>query len=371
MAVPQFRRVCVAEVTNDLGPAPMNTLFNVADMNGDGRPDLLVGGRDGRLVWVENTGDDLPWPVHEIAEVQAGECGGLAVDLDLDGLPDVVNGGDFRGHALRWWQNPGSAGGAWPVRDILRSPKTQFHDVLVTDQLGDGRRWVLASHQGRAGAFAIPVPEDPTREPWPDAEWLATDLREDVLPDEGLALIDPDGCGQAVVFGMHWFRRGPSGWSVKRYARGYVTTVLAVADVDGDGRDELLVSEGDPVVYGRATGGRFAWFKPRPGLWEEHLVDVGLLDAHSLLAADLCGNGRVDVVVGEIGDAHRLAERPPRLLLYENLGGGEFRRHVIDEGTGTHHARLADFRGSGRLDIASRPLHGPDKWKLYIWLNEG
>jgi hypothetical protein len=42
---------------------------------------------------------------------------------------------------------------------------------------------------------------------------------------------------------------------------------------------------------------------------------------------------------------------------------------VIDEGTGTHHARLADFRNRGVLDIASRPLHGPDKWKVFNWYN--
>ena len=42
---------------------------------------------------------------------------------------------------------------------------------------------------------------------------------------------------------------------------------------------------------------------------------------------------------------------------------------VIDQGIGTHHARLADFRGTGHLDIASRPLHGPDKWKIFVWSN--
>ena len=35
-----------------------------------------------------------------------------------------------------------------------------------------------------------------------------------------------------------------------------------------------------------------------------------------------------------------------------------------------HHARLADFRGTGRLHIASRQLHGPDKGRIFVWCNE-
>lgn len=74
--------------------------------------------------------------------------------------------------------------------------------------------------------------------------------------------------------------------------------------------------------------------------------------------------------MGEIGVKETLEEKKPRLMIFENEGGGQFTRHVIDEGTGTHHARLADFRNRGVLDIASRPLHGPDKWCVFVWYND-
>ena len=73
----------------------------------------------------------------------------------------------------------------------------------------------------------------------------------------------------------------------------------------------------------------------------------------------------------EIGVKERYTEQPPRLMVYQNDGCGQFTPHVIDEGTGTHHARLVDLRGRGVLDIASRPLHGPEKWKIIVWYNQG
>ncbi len=57
MSIPTFRRVCIGELNN----APeMNTLFNVADLNGDGRTETVLsegvpciyGHREGgKLTW--------------------------------------------------------------------------------------------------------------------------------------------------------------------------------------------------------------------------------------------------------------------------------------------------------------------------------
>ncbi|MDQ2798820.1 MAG: VCBS repeat-containing protein, partial [Armatimonadota bacterium] len=148
---------------------------------------------------------------------------------------------------------------------------------------------------------------------------------------------------------------------------------IAVGDIDGDGQNEIVLSEGDACIYGYPDGGKLGWFKPCGDireLWEEHRLENHLLDPHSLQLGDLCGNQRLDILVGEIGVWDKLEENPPRLFIYENDGGGGFTRHLIDQGIGTHHARLADFRGRGVLDIASRPLHGPDKWKIFVWENE-
>lgn len=108
-------------------------------------------------------------------------------------------------------------------------------------------------------------------------------------------------------------------------------------------------------------------------MWQEHVVDDFLLDAHSLQLADLTGDGAPDIFVAEVGIADPITDayirRPPRLMIFANDGRGQFTRHVIDEGTGTHDAVLVDTRNRGVLDIAGKPLHGDEKWNVHLWLN--
>jgi hypothetical protein len=201
-------------------------------------------------------------------------------------------------------------------------------------------------------------------------------MREGTQPEEGLCIADIDGDGRnEIVAGQHWYKyTGKAGheWEGHRFAQGYITTLVEVGDLDGDGQPEIVVSEGDACIYGKPQGGKLSWFKPRTRLeemWEEHLVADHLLDPHSLQLGDLCGHGRLDLLVGEIGVQGAYTEKPPKLMIFENDGRANFTCHVIDEGTGTHHAKLADFRNRGVLDIVSRPLHGPEKWNVFVWYN--
>ena len=370
MSIPTFKRVCIGELDN----APeMNTFFNVADLNRDGRPDILSTGRSGLMAWFENHGDGT-FERHVVDKVANQECGGLAFDLDGDGWPDIINGGDWKSDELSWWRNPGPAGGPWQHHSIARTGFGQFHDEAIADVTGDGVLSLLFTNQQQGAMGRMPLPVDPAVSPWPNIEYIARGMKENGQPEEGLEIADLDGDGQnEIVFGCHWYKYVAGRWEQHRYASGYITTVIAVGDIDSDGKPEILISEGDPCIYRHPEGGKLGWFKPGADFqqpWIEHRIDENLLDAHSLQLADLCGTGRLDIVVGEIGIAQELEEKPPRLLLYENLGEGHFRRHLIDQGIGTHHARLADFRGRGVLDIASRPLHGPDRGRIFVWFNE-
>jgi hypothetical protein len=372
MGVPRFTRTVIGELENEIGR--MNTLFNVGDLNADGRPDVFTSGRSGRMAWFENKGDGR-WERHIVNEVVNQECGGLAYDLNHDGWPDIINGGDWQSDELAWWENPGPKGGPWTRRVITRTGAGQFHDELIGDVTGDGVLSLVFWNQFAGALSVVPLPEDPTLSPWPGIHTIARDMKEKNQPEEGLALYDIDGDGQTeIIAGTHWYKYVQGAWEQYKFAADYITTLIAVGDIDGDGKPEIVLSEGDACIYGYPQGGKLGWFKPKGDLremWEEHRIDENLLDPHSLQIADLCGNGRLDLLVGEIGKRETLAEEPPRLMIYENDGSGRFTRHVIDQGIGTHHARLADLRGTGRRDIVSRPLHGADKWKIFAWYNGG
>ncbi len=372
MSVPIFLKEVIGELDNSAA-CGMNTLFTVGDVNQDGYTDILVSGRDGRMAWFENPGRPGAWTRHWVDEaVEKLECGGLLVDLTGDRYPDLINGGDYRSDGLFWWENLGPRGGAWQQRRIAATGSPQFHDELIGDVTGDGRRSLIFGNQGGRSLYWLPLPEDPRRSPWSDLQPIATDLGPH---EEGLAIADLDGDGRnELIAGTSWYKyRGDDRpWEQHRIAVDYISTLVAIGDIDGDGRPEILFSEGDACIYGKPEGGKFAWFRPKSditALWEEHLVEDSLLDPHSLQLGDICGNGHLDVLVGEIGVKESYAEKPPRLMVFENDGRGQFTRHVIDEGTGTHHARLVDFRNRGVLDIASRPLHGPEKWQVHVWYN--
>jgi hypothetical protein len=371
MSAPSFTRKVIGEIDNSEGGATMNTFFTTGDVNQDGRVDIVVSGRSGKMVWFENKGAGQEWERHLVDEVQNLECGGLVYDLTGKGYADIINGGDYRSDELSWWENPGPTGGRWARRVIAKTSHNQFHDEVIGDVTHDGRIALVFWNQGGRTLYWAPLPQDPRVTPWPEAQVIARGLHE-----EGLAIADIDGDGKnEIVAGTHWYRyTGQAGqeWEAHRFAEGYISTVVAVGDIDEDGQQEILLSEGDACIYGKPQGGKFSWFKPRASitdLWEEHLVEDFLLDPHSLQLGDLCGSGHLDILVGEIGVKETYFEKKPRLLVFENDGNGNLTRHVIDEGTGTHHARLADFRNRGVLDIASRPLHGPDRWKVFVWYN--
>lgn len=377
MPVPQFRRVAIGELNNEIEGGGMNTLFNVGDLNADGRPDLFTSGRNGHMAWFENRADGT-WERHTIAEINNQECGGLAHDLTGNGLPDIINGSDWRGVELAWWENTGPAGGPWRRHPIVNTGCGQFHDEVLGDVTGDGRLSLVFTNQlapGGAQLGVVPLPQNPYTTPWPEVTFIAQGRAMKNQPEEGLAIADIDQDGQnEILFGCSWYKYVGGTWERHPYADGYITTLIAVGDIDGDGRPEVVLSEGDACIYGYPQGGKLGWFKPEGNIrepWTEHRIDENLLDPHSLQLADLCGNSHLDLLVGEIGKRETLEQEPPRLMIYENDGTGHFTRHVVEAGIGTHHARLADFRGHGLLDIASRPLHGPNKWNLYVWYNEG
>jgi len=379
MPVPHFRRVAVGELNNEVGGGAMNTLFNVGDIDGDGRLDIFTSGRNGRMAWFRNGGDKA-WERHIVGEVDNQECGGLAHDLTGNGYPDIINGSDWRADELSWWENPGLSGGAWKRHLIVKTGYGQFHDEVLADVTGDGKLSLIFSNQhAKDGSQLgiVPLPKNPDLAPWPDVTFITQGRAIKTQPEEGITVADLDGDGQnEVLFGCSWYKLEAGSWKCYPYADDYITTLIAVGDIDGDGRPEIVLSEGDACIYGYPRGGKLGWFKPvdythanlrQP--WIEHRIDENLLDPHSLQLADLCGNARLDLLVGEIGKKATLLEEPPRLMIYENDGTGAFIRHVIEQGIGTHHARLADFQGNGTLDIASRSLHGPNKWQIYVWYN--
>ena len=388
MAKPIFEKTVIGELINRTGASPMNTLGCTGDINADGLTDYIVCGRNGEMAWFENTGRRGKWLKHHITDIKSQECGGCAIDLTGNGFPDIINGSDYSNDELCWWENTGKFDVEWRRGIIAKTGKGQMHDTLIGEIKNDGVNYLVFTNQGGGTTiYCIPVPKDPYESPWRGLEIIAEGLalpntaRESgTQPEEGLALGDVDNDGKLeIVCGTSYYKWNGKLWESVRFTEKiYITTKILIADTDNDGRNEIILAEGDAYIYGHSEGGKLAWFKPKGKKygeeWEEHIIDTGLLDVHSIAAADLCSNGCLDIFAGEIGAAARGSGseeyiiRPPRLMVYENDGKGNFTtRYIIDEGTGIHEAVLADLDNDGRLDIIGKPLHGSEQWNIHVW----
>ena len=326
----------------------------IADVNGNGRQDIIIGGKigDPNVYWYENPS----WTRHALATVPPLEAGGVVLDINGDGRPDFVAGCAGRGKELYWFENPADPTGLWKVH-LIENQFERYHDQAIGDIDGDGKPEILISSQNVGVIAYYDIPEDPTVSPWPRA--CCHVLAEDMPKVEGLAVVDIDGDGRNEVFaGPNIFRQGPGGtWEKQSFATDYVMTRLAIADYDGDGVPEVVLAEGE------SHPARLSICKAPD--WEPKILMEGLFHPHSLEVADFNGDGLPDVFVGEMG----LGQNPnPRMIVLVNKGGAEFETVVIQEGIPVHEAKVGDLTGDGRIDIVGKPYH-PDR-HIDVWYNE-
>lgn len=355
------------------------------DLTGNGRPDIIVGGRgegypgkrfidiaeehnfptfrrlrsainlaETNLFWYENPG----FKRHDIAVAPYLDVGAAVGDITGNGRPDVIAGQGINHHDIFWFEPPADPRNRWQKYRISNQFE-KYHDIAIGDVDGDGKPEVVGLSQESPAIFYYDVPADPKQTPWPDS---ALTIIDETLTVEGLEIVDLDGNGQAdIIAGPNVFRHESGTWSREQLVDGWDLTRVHTGDVDGDGQLEIILSEGDSPVYGSHPG-RVGWFDP-PN-WEATILADDLFCPHSLQVADISGNGHPDIYVAEMGlDMH--AE--PRHFLFENSGKATFTKHLISSGIPTHEAKVVDLSGNSRLDIAGKS-YGPNH-HVDIWLN--
>ncbi len=299
------------------GPVAGPAHVEIADMNGDGRPDVLVASmgvitpsnlKTGAVVVLLNDGAGH-FTNRALLDHVARVTWVSAADLNGDGRPDLVVGqfGYLEGE-IRWMENKGD----WKFEShsLLDLPGT-IH-APVADLTGDGH---------------------------PDIAALVAQDSEEVH------LFAGDGQGR---FRDHVL------WGSTN--KDYGSSGLSLCDVNQDGRPDILYTNGDGFDY--ATPGSRPWHGVQ---WLENLGDgkfafhrIGdFPGCYSPVGVDLDGDSDIDVI-STSGFNDWSNRSAVSLMCFENLGGDRFvPRPLAHEPTHLIVVKAADLFNDGRTELVT------------------
>jgi hypothetical protein len=342
--------------TLDLG---ISEAVAVADMNGDGRLDIISGEN-----WYEQgppeTGAGPRFIKHKFRDLSytfdyLEDLSDLAIDVNGDGYPDVVSC-SYWSKPLTWWENPGRSGRPWREHLIESDSPVEF--VFLVDILNTGQPLQLLPQFGRRD-FPLAwyeLASRGARDPW---------VRHEISPrsyGHGIGAGDVNGDGRTdIITPQGWFEAPPDPrkgeWVFHPEFELGATGFIYTEDVNGDGLPDLITSSAHD--YG------IFWYEQKKDargnrLWTKHLIDNSWSQAHALTLADLNGDGRRELVTGKryYGHDHDPgANEPLGVYWYERImvdGTLKWKRHVLDYSTrtgGGMQIAVVDIDADGDQDI--------------------
>lgn len=356
----KFRKVMIADERYETA--------GVFDVNNDGILDIVSG-----AYWYE--GPDFK-KAHRIGEVLAvgeyyDDFSTIPVDVNGDGYMDFVTGG-WWGDTVRWRENPGPKGGEWPEHVIAKCGNVETTRAWDVD--GDGRLEIVPNTPGGPLVVHKLVTG-------PDGKGTGVFEAHRIWAERqghGLGFGDITGNGRGDFVLAHGWLEAPADplkgeWAFHpEFNLGSASIPILVADVNGDGLNDLIVGQAHGYGLDWWQQGRDAHGKRT---WTRHPIDPVNSQYHDMMWVDIDGDGECELVTGKRYRAHcgnDPGEYDDVGIYYFKWNGESFSKQVIDYGparqaTGCGIAfAVADLRGTGRLDIVA-----PGKDGLYVFYNEG
>jgi hypothetical protein len=361
----------------------------VADVNGDGKADVLSGpywyaGPDFKTR--HNIHPDTPTfetPTKEKLPGFPGELSGTngysdnflsySHDFNGDSRPDYLVIG-FPGKETFWYENPGEKGGDWPRHTAIAV--TDNESPMLADINGDGQSDLLCMSGGKIG-YATFDPANPTAL-W---KWHA------ITPEDngafqrythGIGHGDINSDGRTDILEKRGWWEQPADWdgvaSWKFHPASFGEkggAQMFGTDVNNDGRTDVITSID-------AHGFGVAWFEQNAdGTWKRHLLTdtpeekgstgVAFTQPHAVDLADLNGDGTLDIITGKRFWAHGPDGDPEpnqhaviyAFLLTRKDGEATFTAEIIDADSGVGcQVMAADANGDGKPDVIAANKKG-------------
>lgn len=323
-----------------------------ADLNGDGKKDLIaIDERGTEVAWFENPS----WERHVLATNVPRPLNAAGCDIDGDGIPELVLAYRFEtspeksvGNVVLLTHGK-DVRQPWTAREIDRVPTA--HRVRWIDPEGNGQNLLLLGPM--VGRRFPPVEGDPVpiylyRPGKWERETISTE------PRGVLHAINPvnwNGSARqqlltASYAGIHRLEFIDGKWVATLLTRGDPRPwpLCGSSDVRLGhlGPRRILVAiepwHGNQVVV----------YLPQDQQWKRVVLEDKMDNGHGLAVGDLDGDGRDEIVCGFRGKGYQLS-------IYQAVDatGERWRKTVLDNGgIAAADCIIEDFTGDGKPDIA-------------------
>ena len=365
--------------TGNLTPAPTflnnygGTLAQLVDLNGDGNLDLILqGGLEYKVTVSLGHGDgtfdnEVPYP---------SNSGAVLNDIDRDGHPDLIGGNN--GVLQIFHGNPDGTFAAAPMVSIDFTGgqflKAGFGSLIRTyaslDLNGDGIPDVLNAGDdgltvllGQPGlAFAPPLHYAVSQSFFSNFFSLGNALA-DLNGDGHLDFICVGPNGLYILYG----KADGSFVSAPAYESGAIVGNATSADFNGDGNPDVITG-GDSSLHLRLGlgDGTFAPTINLPG-FSASTSDAQAEVSPQIFHGDFNGDGRQDLLIAAVSSTDNTSTSYIRLGHGDGTFGSPLvARNLVQNSAFAYVAAVADMNHDGRDDILCIDLYG-----LHVSLSNG
>lgn len=351
----------------------------VADIDGDNMTDVVYinnNSSGGHLAYLKGQAEKGLWQKKVIAETPppgglfaAGDLEGG--DIDADGDVDVLavkHPGEWvdagASAEIYWYKNP-----EWQPFTIGTVPDAVKDMSLADFDLdGDLDLAVLTFDEATLSIFRQDAAD----------QWVRVQFIHHISLHEGMGAGDIDGNGtiDIIANGHTFFNPGgdlSEKWEMETIDTKWNTqegdwsrngTKEEVADLDGDGSLEVLISHSERAGY------PIAWYdRNADGSYIEHIVADNVPACHTLKVVDIDLDGDLDIYAGiNSARAVNLDIQEHFIKLYLNNGDATEWEEVKLLDDGIYNGLVSDLEGDGDIDLFRLPHH--EAHELYIFINQ-